>query len=153
MNRAFSIVLCLVLFGMPLLARADAASSTDVASFGECKGPVSSWRENQLIEGGSVAGFLEATRDHQAWLDGKGYEVRIRTWTAFEPPADDAPPAERQAGKRVAFGSDVVYPSFDTFATVMSARETDRDEAYAAFVQKYRKNAAVNAYRLVCLSE
>ncbi len=149
MNRAFPVLLCIVVFAAPVLtATSTAASSTDVASFDQCQGPVSSWRENELVEGGSLAGFLEATQDHQAWLDGKGLDVRIRTWTAFEPV-----PEEERPGKLVAFGSEVVYPSYDAFDDVMSAREADRDEAYEAFAQKYRDNTAIKAYRLVCLSE
>ena len=100
MNRALPILLCLVLFATPLLAaKTAAASSTDVARFEKCQGPVSAWRENELIEGGSLTGFLEATREHQAWLDGKGYKVRVRTWTAFKPPV---PPSAKRAGKQVA---------------------------------------------------
>ncbi len=95
-----------------------------------------------------MAGFLEAARDHQAWLDGKGHKVRIKTWTAFEPV-----PEEERPGPQVAFGSEVVYPSLDAFSEVMSARDTDRDEAYEAFAQKYRDNTTIKEQRLVCLSE
>ena len=146
------ILLCLVLFVTPLLAaKPAAASSTDVARFEKCQGPVSAWRENELIEGGSLAGFLEATREHQAWLDGKGYKVRVRTWNAFKPPV---PPSAKRAGKQVAFGSELVYPSFDAFTKVMSTRQLDRnDRAYRAVLQKYKKNTTVKTHRLVCLSE
>ncbi len=132
---------------------AAAAHSTDVAAWGECEGPVSVWRENELTEGGTVAGFVEAAQDHQAWLEAKGHEVQIRSWTAFELPESDGPDEERRATRRVAFGSEVVYPSFDAFTKVSSSREEEIDEAYDAFVAKYRKNTTIKATRLLCLSE
>ena len=132
---------------------AAAGHSIDVAAWGECEGPVSVWRENELTEGGTVAGFVEATEDHQAWLQAKGHDVQVRSWTAFEPPESDGPDEERAAPRRIAFGSEVVYPSFDAFSRVVSAREEEVDETYDAFVAKYRKNTTIKATRLLCLSE
>lgn len=132
---------------------AAAGHSTDVAAWDECEGPVSVWRENELTENGTVAGFLEASRDHQAWLEAKGHDVQVRSWTAFEPPDPDGPDEERRATSRIAFGSEVIYPSFDAFTKVFSTREEEVDEAYEAFVAKYRKNTTIKATRLLCSSD
>ena len=132
---------------------AAAGHLPDEAAWEECEGPVSVWRENELTEGGTVAGFVEATQDHRAWLAAKGHDVQIRSWTAFEPPESDGPDGNTQSTRRVAFGSEVVYPSFDAFTKVVSTREEEVDEAYDAFVAKYRKNTTIKATRLLCLSE
>ena len=123
------------------------------ASFEECPGPVATWRDNELAEGGSHEGFLEATRDHLAWLESKGHtEVQIRTWVAFDP-GDGGPLNQDSSPQQVGFGSEVVYPSFAYANEVYSKRESDRDEAYEAFVAKYRANTVVKTTLLVCLSE
>lgn len=128
-------------------------ADTAVASLGECPEAVATWRDNELVEGGSREGFLEAVRDHRAWLVNKGYEkVRIRTWSAFEPMAGDAS-NQGPSNQLVGFGSEVVYPSFDYASEIWSKRESDRDEDYEAFVAKYRANTVIKTTRMLCLSE
>lgn len=95
-----------------------------------CPGRLAVLRFNTAAAGASLEEFRNAVAAHEAWLASKGYgdvEVAVLSSRRTIDGAD-----------AFLFGSALIYPSSTRYQEIVDARDADRDEAYDAFVARYR---------------
>jgi hypothetical protein len=108
-----------------------------------CDGRIAMLRRSEIVEGGSVEGGLEATRDHLAWYRSHGAETNPHP-VARVVERDTATGAERPSENEVV-----------TFHIDPPDREElpVGDEAWEAFVAKYTANSRIVDARRICLPD
>jgi len=108
-----------------------------------CEGHVAMLRRSEIIEGGSIEGFLEATRHHIAWYRSNGVETNIQV-------------VARVIERDVETGREI--PS-DREIVTLHIDPPDReglpigDEAWEAFVAEYVANSKIVEARRICLPD
>jgi len=108
-----------------------------------CDGHIAMLRRSEIVEGGSIAGFLEAARDHMAWYRNHGV-VTNRQLVARVVERDP------ETGREIPSDREIVTLHIDP---------PDRDElpvgdaAWQAFVTKYVANSKIVEARRICLPD
>lgn len=134
----------LLLLGLALLLgpAAHAGSPEEPAPF-TCDGRIVMLRRSEIVPGGSIEGFLEATRQHVAWYRSHGVETNIQVVARV---------VERDAetGREIPSDSEIV---------TLHVNPPDPeglpvgDEAWQAFVGLYSKNARIVDATRICLPD
>ena len=116
-----------------------------------CKGSPASYYVSKLIEGGTVEGWIKATKMHQAYYEDRGFNVRIV-------PSIQYLPSEENNGPRdeiFRLSTHVIHPNRteqEKFFEWNQNERTDSDlKARAAFIAEYDKNNEVTARRYLCI--
>ena len=117
----------------------------------DCKGSPASYYVSKLIEGGTVEGWIKATKMHQAYYEDRGFNVRIV-------PSIQYLPSEENNGPRdeiFRLSTHVIHPNRteqEKFFEWNQNERTDSDlKARAAFIAQYDKNNEVTARRYLCI--
>ncbi len=105
-----------------------------------CKGQLQTLRISKIKKGGTMAGFLEAVAAHNAWYKAHGVnsEVEVVGREIRRDPETDA----------YAVAEDEVV----TIHISPPSEPTGKDEAWTAFVQKYRDNSKIVTSRTLCFA-
>jgi len=119
---------------------ANAAKATDPRDL--CKGRLETIRISKIKEGGTLAGFLEAVADHNAWYRSHGVDSNLQV-VAREIKRDPKTNSFSIAEDEVVT-IHINPPPRD---------ENKRDAAWDAFVKKYRDNSDVVTARMICVPD
>lgn len=129
------------------LPSAGAAGSAPVAAeepeAWTCDGRIAMLRRSEIIEGGSIEGFLEATRDHMAWYRNNGIDTNIQVVARVVE-------RDSETGREIPSDREIVTLHIDP---------PDQeglpvgDEAWEAFVAEYVANSKIVEARRICLPD
>ncbi len=118
-----------------LVAAALLAASAGHAA-GACgDGTMATFRVSKLTATGSKAGFDEAFAAHKAWYAKNGFKDVLVSGPALEP---------AKGGLRA---SDTQFVTIHVYTD----KEPKRDDAWAAYVAKYKANSSITSETRFCL--
>lgn len=130
------------LLALGLLAGVSTAALAEDSD--PCKGHYTVVRKSEIIDGGSMAGFLEAAKDQQAWYRANGV-------TKNEIIASPVVLVDEASGATSV--SDKLAMTFHVNAPGPDMDLPKGNEGWNAFVAKYEANSKILETTLVCWSE
>ena len=123
------------------------------AKFSECQGKVANYYLSNLVDGGSVEGWLNAAAMHEKYYTNRGFEVEVLTEMQYSVDEDG-----NVSDKFVSLDTLVVWESlsarneFQKYLDNRSSQQTERDEKeFSAFVNLYEKNTKVTERKRLCI--
>ena len=141
----FSLILCISIL-------ADDHIDEDT-KFSECQGKVANYYLSNLVDGGSVEGWLKAAAMHEKYYTNRGFEVEVLTEMQYSVDEDG-----NVSDKFVSLDTLVVWNSlsarneFQTYLDNRSSEQVNRDEKeFSAFVNLYEKNTKIAERKRLCM--
>ena len=123
------------------------------AKFSEFQGKVANYYLSNLIDGGSVEGWLKAAAMHEKYYTNRGFEVEVLTEMQYSVDEDG-----NVSDKFVSLDTLVVWNSlsarneFQTYLDNRSSEQVNRDEKeFSAFVNLYEKNTKIAERKRLCM--
>ena len=123
------------------------------AKFSECQGKVANYYLSNLVDGGSVEGWLKAAAMHEKYYTNRGFEVEVLTEMQYSVDEDG-----NVSDKFVSLDTLVVWNSlsarneFQTYLDNRSSEQVNRDEKeFSAFVNLYEKNTKIAERKRLCM--
>ena len=123
------------------------------AKFSECQGKVANYYLSNLVDGGSVEGWLNAAAMHEKYYTNRGFEVEVLTEMQYSVDEDG-----NVSDKFTSLDTLVVWNSlsarneFQTYLDNRSSEQVERDEKeFSAFVNLYEKNTKVTERKRLCM--
>ena len=123
------------------------------AKFSECQGKVANYYLSNLVDGGSVEGWLKAAAMHEKYYTNRGFEVEVLTEMQYSVDEDG-----NVSDKFVSLDTLVVWNSlsarneFQTYLDNRSSQHVNRDEKeFSAFVNLYEKNTKIAERKRLCM--
>ena len=123
------------------------------AKFSECKGKVANYYLSNLIDGGSVEGWLKAAAMHEKYYNDRNFEVEVLTEMQYSVDEDG-----NVSDKFVSLDTLVVWNSlsarneFQKYLDNRSSEQIEKDEKeFSAFVNLYEKNTKVTERKRLCM--
>jgi len=117
----------------------------------ECKGSPANYYVAKLIEGGSLNGWLKATKMHEAYYQDRGFDVKVVPSIQYLPNEENDGPSDDV----FRISTHVIYKNVsevERWSEWNNNERTDSDEKdYDAFVAEYDKNNEVTAKRFLCM--
>ena len=141
----FSLIFCISIM---------ADDHTDAnAKFSECQGKVANYYLSNLVDGGSVEGWLKAAAMHEKYYNDRNFEVEVLTEMQYSVDEDG-----NVSDKFVSLDTLVVWNSlsarneFQTYLDNRSSEQVNRDEKeFSAFVNLYEKNTKIAERKRLCM--
>ena len=123
------------------------------AKFSECQGKVANYYLSNLVDSGSVEGWLKAAAIHEKYYTNRGFEVEVLTEMQYSVDEDG-----NVSDKFVSLDTLVVWNSlsarneFQTYLDNRSSEQVNRDEKeFSAFVNLYEKNTKIAERKRLCM--
>jgi len=117
----------------------------------ECKGSPANYYVAKLIEGGSLNGWLKATKMHEAYYQDRGFDVKVVPSIQYLPNEENGGPSDDV----FRISTHVIYKNVsevERWSEWNNTERADSDEKdYDAFVAEYDKNNEVTAKRFLCM--
>ena len=117
----------------------------------ECKGSPANYYVAKLIEGGSLNGWLKATKMHEAYYQDRGFDVKVVPSIQYLPNEENGGPSDNV----FRISTHVIYKNVSEVERWSEWNNTERSESdekdYDAFVAEYDKNNEVTAKRFLCM--
>ncbi|NCV46160.1 MAG: hypothetical protein EBX13_05190 [Proteobacteria bacterium] len=117
----------------------------------ECKGSPANYYVAKLIEGGSLNGWLKATKMHEAYYQDRGFDVKVVPSIQYLPNEENGGPSDDV----FRISTHVIYKNVSEVERWSEWNNTERTESdekdYDAFVAEYDKNNEVTAKRFLCM--
>ena len=117
----------------------------------DCKGSPASYYVSRLIEGGTVEGWIKATKMHQAYYEDRGFNVKIVPSIQYLPSDENNGPKD----EIFRLSTHVIHPNRDEQEKFWAWNQNERTESdlkeRAAFIAEYDKNNKVTARRFLCM--
>jgi len=117
----------------------------------DCKGSPANYYVAKLIEGGTIEGWLNATKMHEAYYKDRGFDVEVVPSIQYLPNEEDGGPSEEM----FRLSTHVVHKSLPEQERWWDWNQNTRTEsdvkARDAFVAEYDKNNEVTARRYLCI--
>ena len=140
MNRSRALATAAALWCIPFAASAADAPKTSADPQGVCDGQIQLIRISKLKATGSIAGFLEAVADNNAWY--KSHNVDGGAQIAARVIDRD----QASKGFQLAENEMVtihIYPA--------KMQLPPHDDAWKAFVKKYEENSEIETQKMICV--
>ena len=117
----------------------------------DCKGSPANYYVAKLIEGGTIEGWLNATKMHEAYYKDRGFDVEVVPSIQYLPNEENGGPSDDV----FRISTHVIHKNvseLERWNKWSSNERTDSDKKdYDAFVDEYDKNNEVTAKRFVCM--
>tara|TARA_B100000963_G_scaffold277854_1_gene246239 strand:- start:220 stop:666 length:447 start_codon:yes stop_codon:yes gene_type:complete len=123
------------------------------AKFSECQGKVANYYLSNLVDGGSVEGWLKAAAMHEKYYNDRNFKVEVLTEMQYSVDEDG-----NVSDKFVSLDTLVVWNSlsarneFQKYLENRSSEQVEKDEKeFSAFVNLYEKNTKVTERKRLCM--
>ena len=123
------------------------------AKFSECQGKVANYYLSNLVDGGSVEGWLKAAAMHEKYYNDRNFKVEVLTEMQYSVDEDG-----NVSDKFVSLDTLVVWNSlsarneFQKYLDNRSSEQVEKDEKeFSAFVNLYEKNTKVTERKRLCM--
>ena len=123
------------------------------AKFSECQGKVANYYLSNLVDGGSVEGWLKAAAMHEKYYNNRNFKVEVLTEMQYSVDEDG-----NVSDKFVSLDTLVVWNSlsarneFQKYLDNRSSKQVEKDEKeFSAFVNLYEKNTKVTERKRLCM--
>ena len=140
-----SLILCFSIFAED--------KTKETAKFSECEGKVANYYLSNLVDGGSIEGWLKAADMHQKYYDDRKFEVEVLTELQYSVDEDG-----NTSDNFVSLDTLVVWDSlsarnqFQNYLNNRSLKQIEKDEKdYSAFVDLYEKNTKITDRKRLCM--
>ena len=125
----------------------------ETAQFSECEGKVANYYLSNLVDGGSIEGWLKAADMHQKYYDYRKFEVEVLTELQYSVDEDG-----NTSDNFVSLDTLVVWDSlsarnqFQNYLNNRNSKQIEKDEKdYSAFVDLYEKNTKITERKRLCM--
>ena len=139
-----------LLFSFSIIASLELEAN---AKFSECQGKVANYYLSNLIDGGSVEGWLKAAAMHEKYYNDRNFKVEVLTEMQYSVDEDG-----NVSDKFVSLDTLVVWNSlsarneFQKYLDNRSSEQVEKDEKeFSAFVNLYEKNTKVTERKRLCM--
>ena len=123
------------------------------AKFSECQGKVANYYLSNLVDGGTVEGWLKAAAMHEKYYNDRNFKVEVLTEMQYSVDEDG-----NVSDKFVSLDTLVVWNSlsarneFQKYLENRSSEQVEKDEKeFSAFVNLYEKNTKVTERKRLCM--
>jgi hypothetical protein len=117
----------------------------------DCQGSPANYYVAKLIDGGTIEGWLKATKMHEAYYQDRGFDVKVVPSIQYLPNEENGGPSDDV----FRISTHVIYKNVsevERWSEWNNNERTDSDEKdYDAFVAEYDKNNEVTAKRFLCM--
>ena len=139
-----------LLFSFSIIASLELEAN---AKFSECQGKVANYYLSNLVDGGSVEGWLKAAAMHEKYYNNRNFKVEVLTEMQYSVDEDG-----NISDKFVSLDTLVVWNSlsarneFQKYLENRSSEQVEKDEKeFSAFVNLYEKNTKVTERKRLCM--
>ena len=139
-----------LLFSFSIIASLELEAN---AKFSECQGKVANYYLSNLVDGGSVEGWLKAAAMHEKYYNNRNFKVEVLTEMQYSVDEDG-----NVSDKFVSLDTLVVWNSlsarneFQKYLENRSSEQVEKDEKeFSAFVNLYEKNTKVTERKRLCM--
>ena len=139
-----------LLFSFSIIASLELEAN---AKFSECQGKVANYYLSNLVDGGSVEGWLKAAAMHEKYYNNRNFKVEVLTEMQYSVDEDG-----NVSDKFVSLDTLVVWNSlsarneFQKYLDNRSSKQVEKDEKeFSAFVNLYEKNTKVTERKRLCM--
>ena len=139
-----------LLFSFSIIASLELEAN---AKFSECQGKVANYYLSNLVDGGSVEGWLKAAAMHEKYYNDRNFKVEVLTEMQYSVDEDG-----NVSDKFVSLDTLVVWNSlsarneFQKYLDNRSSEQVEKDEKeFSAFVNLYEKNTKVTERKRLCM--
>ena len=139
-----------LLFSFSIIASQELEAN---AKFSECQGKVANYYLSNLVDGGSVEGWLKAAAMHEKYYNDRNFKVEVLTEMQYSVDEDG-----NVSDKFVSLDTLVVWNSlsarneFQKYLENRSSEQVEKDEKeFSAFVNLYEKNTKVTERKRLCM--
>ena len=123
------------------------------AKFSECQGKVANYYLSNLVDGGTVEGWLKAAAMHEKYYNDRNFKVEVLTEMQYSVDEDG-----NVSDKFVSLDTLVVWNSlsarneFQKYLENRSSEQVEKDEKeFSSFVNLYEKNTKVTERKRLCM--
>ncbi|MDB3997132.1 hypothetical protein N9458_03815 [Gammaproteobacteria bacterium] len=117
----------------------------------DCQGSPANYYVSKLIKGGTIKGWLNVTKMHEAYYRDRGFDVEVIPAIQYLPSEDDSGPSE----EIFRLSTQVIHKSLSEQERWWNWSQNKRTESDVkerdAFVAEYDKNNEVTARRFLCI--